>query len=248
MALGRDRRGDTVAAASAPGTRPELSREAHSHDHCRMADEFMPIGRVASTYFVIAANAATPVNSIAELIAYAKARPGQILYGSTGQSSSTHLCMELFRTMTGIDLVHVPYKSAAMRLADLAGGQLQVSCAVAPSLQAFVKSGRVRALGVTAAQRTTLVPGVPSIAESVPGYEIVGWYGLLAPLGTPKAIVAQINSMVVKVLQTAEVQDRLIALGAEAAGSTPAEFGAFLRNQTSKWAKVLRESNIRPTE
>jgi len=213
-----------------------------------MADEFMPIGRVASTYFVIAANAATPVNSIAELIAYAKARPGQILYGSTGQSSSTHLCMELFRTMTGIDLVHVPYKSAAMRLADLAGGQLQVSCAVAPSLQAFVKSGRVRALGVTAAPRTLLVPGVPSIAESVPGYEIVGWYGLLAPLGTPKAIVAQINSMVVKVLQTAEVQDRLIALGAEAAGSTPAKFGAFLRNQTSKWAKVLRESNIRPTE
>jgi tripartite-type tricarboxylate transporter receptor subunit TctC len=213
-----------------------------------MADEFMPIGMVASTYFVIAANAAAPVHSIAELIAYAKARPGQILYGSTGQGSSTHLCMELFRTMTGIELVHVPYKSAAMRLADLAGGQLQVSCAVAPSLQAFVKSGRVRALGVTAAQRTLLVPGVPSIAESVPGYEIVGWYGLLAPLGTPKAIVAQINSMVVKVLQTAEVQDRLIALGAEAAGSTPAEFGAFLRNQTSKWAKVLRESNIRPTE
>ncbi len=213
-----------------------------------LADAFTPVAMIASAAYVVAVNASMPVNSIAELIAYAKARPGQILYGSGGQGTTTHLCMELLRTMTGIDLPHVPYKGSTPMLTELMGGHVQVTCVPAPAVQPFVKGGRVRTLGVTTRARTMLAPGLPPIAETVPGFEIVGWYGLLVPLGTPQEIVARINSAVVNALKTPETQERLVALGAEAAGSTPAEFGAFLRNETSKWGKVLRESNIRPTE
>lgn len=213
-----------------------------------MAEEFTPVGLVAATTYVIATHTSVPVNSIAELIAYAKAKPGQMMYGSTGQGTTTHLCMEMFRSMAGIDLVHVPYKGSTMVLTDLMAGQIQVTCAAAPALPPFVKSGRVRSLGVTSGTRTMLAPGLPSISEAVPGFELVGWYGLLAPLGTPKEIISRINSAVFQALKTPEAQERLVALGAEATPSSPAEFGAFLKRETMKWGKVLRESNIRPTE
>jgi tripartite-type tricarboxylate transporter receptor subunit TctC len=156
--------------------------------------------------------------------------------------------MEMFRTMAGIDLFHVPYKGTTMALNDLIGGQVQVICASAPTLQPFVKGGRLRTLGVTSRARTVLAPDLPPIAESVPGFELVGWYGLLAPLGTPKEIVSRINSAVVKALKTPEAQERLVAQGAEVAGSSPAEFGDFLRKETIQWGKILRDANIRPTE
>lgn len=213
-----------------------------------MADEFAPVGMVASTAFVIATHVSVPVHSIAELVVYAKARPKQLLYGSTGQGTTTHLCMEMFDSMAGIDLVHVTYKGATMVLTDLMGGQIQVTCAAAPALPPFVKSGRVRELGVTTRDRTVLAPDLPPIAETVPGFELLGWYGLLAPLGTPQAIVSLVNSAVVKALKSPELRERLIALGAEAAGSSPAEFGAFLQKETVRWDKVLRDANIRPVE
>ena len=213
-----------------------------------LADAFTPVAMIASASYVIAVNASMPVNSIAEFIGYAKARPGQIMYGSGGQGTTTHLCMELLRSMTGIDLAHVPYKGSTPMLTELMGGHVHVTCVPTPAVQPFVKGGRVRALGVTTRARTMLAPGLPTIAEAVPGFEIVGWYGLLVPLGTPKEIVAQINSAVVNALKTPDTQERLVALGAEASASTPAEFGAFLRNETVKWKKVLRESNIHPTE
>lgn len=213
-----------------------------------LAKEFAPVSLVATTPYVVAVNASVPVNSIAELIAYAKARPGKILYGSAGQGTNMHLCMEMFHTMAGVDLFHVPYKGTTMALNDLIGGQVQVICASAPTLQPFAKGGRLRTLGVTSRARTVLAPDLPPIAESVPGFELVGWYGILAPLNTPKELVFRINAAVVTALKTPEAQERLVAQGAEVAGSSPAEFGDFLRKETIRWGKVLREANIRATE
>lgn len=211
-----------------------------------LARDFAPVTQVASTPYVIAVNAALPANSIAELIAHAKARPGQILYGSAGQGSTPHLCVELFKSMTGIDLVHVPYRGAAPALTDLMAGHVQLSCVAAPAVQSFARSGKVRAIGVTTRQRTALAQDVPAIAETVAGYELVGWYGLLAPLGTPRVIVEKINAEISRALKTPEVQERLVSVGAEAVDSNPRAFTQFLQRETVRWGKVLKEAGIKP--
>jgi tripartite-type tricarboxylate transporter receptor subunit TctC len=210
-----------------------------------LARDFAPVTQVASTPYVIAVNAALPANSISELIALAKARPDQILYGSAGQGSTPHLCIELFKSMTGAPMLHVPYKGAAPALTDLMAGQVHVSCVAAPAVQSFAKSGKVRALGVTTRQRTSLAPDIAAVAETVPGYELVGWYGLLAPLGTPRAIIDRINREITRALATPEVRERLVAVGAEAVDSNPAAFKAFLENETRRWDKVLKDAGIR---
>jgi tripartite-type tricarboxylate transporter receptor subunit TctC len=213
-----------------------------------MSKEFAPVGMVASTAFAIAVNSALPVNNIAELIAYAKARPGQLLYGSSGQGSTSHLCMEMFRSVTGINLTHIPYRGAVPSITDLMGGQVQLSCQAVPSLPTFEKTGRLRSLGVTTLTRTIIAPNVPPIAETIPGFEILGWYGMLAPLRTPKELIRKINGAVLQALKTAEVQEKLIALGAEAAGSSPEAYGAFLKKETERWTRLLREANIKPAD
>ena len=212
-----------------------------------LARDFSPVTQVASTPYVIAVNASVPVNTIAELIAYAKARPGQVLYGSAGQGSTPHLCIELFKSMTGTDLVHVPYRGAAPALTDLMAGHVQLSCVAAPAVQSFARSGKVRSIGVTTRQRTALAQDVPAIAETVAGYELVGWYGLLAPLGTPRAIVDKINSEISRALKTPEVQERLVSVGAEAVESNPRAFTQFLQRETVRWGKVLKDAGIKPT-
>lgn len=212
-----------------------------------LARDFSPVTQVASTPYVIAVNASVPVNTIAELIAYAKARPGQVLYGSAGQGSTPHLCIELFKSMTGTDLVHVPYRGAAPALTDLMAGHVQLSCVAAPAVQSFARSGKVRSIGVTTRQRTALAQDVPAIAETVAGYELVGWYGLLAPLGTPRAIVDKINSEIARALKTPEVQERLVSVGAEAVESNPRAFTQFLQRETVRWGKVLKDAGIKPT-
>lgn len=213
-----------------------------------MASEFAPVGMVASTAFAIAVTSNLPVTTIPELIAYAKARPGQLLYGSSGQGSTAHLCMEMFRTLSGIDIVHVPYKGAVPAITDLMGGQVQIACQAVPSLPTYLKTGRIRSLGVTTLTRTVIAPDVPPVADALPGFEILGWYGMLAPLRTPPEVIAKVNADVMRTLKSPEVQEKLIVLGAEAAGSSPADFGAFLRRETVKWTKLLRDANIRPSE
>jgi tripartite-type tricarboxylate transporter receptor subunit TctC len=210
-----------------------------------LARDFAPITQVASTPYVIAINSAVPANSVAELLAYAKSRPGQLLYGSAGQGSTPHLCMELFKSMSGTDLVHVPYKGAAPALTDLMAGQVQVSCVAAPAVQSFARSGKVRSVGVTTRQRTALAQDVPAVAETIAGYELVGWYGLLAPLGTPRTIVDKINTEIARTLRTPEVQERLVSVGAEAVGSSPAEYTKFLQQETARWGRVLKEAGIK---
>lgn len=213
-----------------------------------MTKDFLPVGMVASTPFVIAISASLPVKTMAEFVAYAKARPGQVMYGSGGQGSTPHLCMELLQSMAGIKLAHVPYKGSVIALTDMMGGQMHSSCAAAPALPPFVQGGKVRSLGVTTRQPTPLAPGLPTVGESVPGYELVGWYGVLAPRGTPKEIIAKINQGLAEVLRIPEVQTRLISVGAEAAHASAADFGIFLQKETERWGKVLRDANIRPPD
>ena len=213
-----------------------------------MTKDFLPVAMVASTPFVIAVSSSLPVKTMAEFVAYAKARPGQVMYGSGGQGSTPHLCMELLQSMGGIKLAHVPYKGSVIALTDMMGGQMHSTCAAAPALPPFVQGGKVRSLAVTTRQSTQLAPGLPPVGESVPGYELVGWYGVLAPRGTPKEIIAKINQGLAEVLRIADVQARLISVGAEAAHSSATDFGQFLQKETERWGKVLREANIRPPD
>ena len=211
-----------------------------------MDREFVPVARVGSTPFVIVASPSLPVKTIPELIAYAKARPGQVLYASGGQGSTPHLCTEMFNSMAGVDLVHVPYKSSIFAITELASGQVHILCSAIPTLHAAIQGGKARPLGVTSREPSKLAPGVPAISATVPGFDMDGWYGIIAPLGTPKDIVAKLNAAFTQVVKTPEVQERLLGVGAETLTSTPAEFGAFLKNETQRWTKVMREAGIKP--
>jgi tripartite-type tricarboxylate transporter receptor subunit TctC len=209
-----------------------------------VAEEFTPIMLTAQTTSIFAVHAALPVNSVAELIAYAKARPGEVNFGSAGNVTSMHLCMEMLRAATGVNVVHVPFKGASAMLTDLAGGRVQAACVPVAPVQPFIKSGRLRGLGVTSLTRTNLAPGLPPVAETVPGFEMNGWYGLVAPRGTPPAIVAKINGALARGLKSPAVVERLAGMGVEPVASSPAEFAAFLKAQTPKWRKLLQDANI----
>jgi tripartite-type tricarboxylate transporter receptor subunit TctC len=217
------------------------------HQRHRMAESFAPVGLVATTASIFAVHAALPVNSIAELIAHAKSRPGQLLYASTGQGTTPHLCMESFNAMAGIRMQHVPYKASTGVLVDLMGGQVHVTCTSALSWQSL-KGGRARGLAVTTRTRSVLAPELPPVAETLPGFEMLSWLGLLAPTGTPPATIATINAAVGRVLQMPDIRERLVAVGAEAAGGTPAAFGAFLHSESARWEKVLHDAGIRPPQ
>lgn len=216
------------------------------HQKFMMTKDFEPVTRVASTPYVIAVSATLPVKTLAEFIAYAKARPGAVMYGSGGKASTPHLCMELFQSMSGLKLEHVPYKGSVIALNDMMGGQMHATCAAAPAMPPFVQSGKIRALAVTTREPTPLAPGLPVAADTVPNFELVGWYGMLAPRGTPKEIIAKVNKAMGEILRTPDVQARLLAVGAEASPSSSAEFGKFLQSQTASWGKVLRDANIQP--
>ncbi|MDB5905382.1 MAG: TctC [Betaproteobacteria bacterium] len=211
---------------------------------CLLARDFAPVSLVASTPFLIIAGPAVPVKTLAEFIAYAKARPGQLTYGSSGQWGSSHLCMESLDTMAGIKLLHVPYKSSTQVMSDIVAGHIHAYCPGAPSVPAFLQTGKVRLLGVTYQRPTILAPGVPPVSDTLPGFELLGWYGLQAPLKTPKALIAKINADLVKALRTPELQEQLIKVSAEAVGSSPAALGTFLEKETQRWEKVLREGGV----
>ena len=211
-----------------------------------MDRDFLPVSRVGSTPFVIVASPALPVKSIAELIAYAKTRPGQILYASGGQGSTPHLCMEMFKRMAGVDLMHVPYKSSILAVTELGSGQVHLLCSAVPTLHATLQSAKARALGVSSRNPSTLAPGMSTIASSVPGFEMDGWYGVIAPMGTPRDIMVKLNATFTLVLNQPDVQDKLLSVGAEALPSTPVEFGAFLKGEMERWTRVIRSAHIKP--
>ena len=207
--------------------------------------DFATVTVVASTPNIIVVHPSVPARTLGELLALAKARPGQINFGSTSPGGSPHMSAELLKMMAGVDMTHVPYKGASPMLTDLMGGQIQAGFDNLPSTIAFVRSGKLRALAVTTAQRWPGAADIPTVAESVPGYEVSGWFGLLAPAGTPPAIVDKIQRDVAAALQQAPVREQLQAQGATPSGNTPAQFTQFMARETVKWAAVVKQSGAK---
>jgi len=208
--------------------------------------DFVPVGMAAVFPIVLVVNAALPVNSVSELIAYARANPGKLSFSSSGTGGGTHLAGELFNAMAGVRIQHVPYRGSAPAMQDLLGGQVQVMFADGPSAVPHLKGGKVRALGVGNPARSSMLPDVPTIAESgLPGYEAYSWSGVMAPKGTPPDIVKRVNADLVKVLSDAATAQGMIAAGAEPKPGTPEQFGEFVRDEIAKWRDVIKAANIK---
>lgn len=206
--------------------------------------DFAPISLVASTPSVLEVNTSLPIKSVAELIEYAQQNPGKLNFGSAGNGSSHHLAGELFSTMTGVKMTHVPYRGTAAAVTDTIGGQVQVIFDTLPSAMPFVKSGQLRALAVTSLQRDPSLPDLPTLAESgLAGYEVGSWYGLLAPAGTPPAIVNKLSTLVAQIVRRPDIKQRLSEQGATPVGGTPAQFAEHIKRELKKWAPVVKASN-----
>jgi tripartite-type tricarboxylate transporter receptor subunit TctC len=210
------------------------------------AKDFAAITQVASTPNVLVVNPSVPATTVAEFIAYAKAHPGQLNFGSGSSGSAGHLAGELFKSLAGVEMVHVPYKGAAPAMQDLIGGRIQLMFDNLASSLSQVRAGRIRALVVTTARRSALAPDLPTIAESgLPGFDISTWFGIFAPAGTPPAIVERLHTEFTHALALADVRDRMVNLGAEPVGSSPAEFTAYIRGESAKYARLVKSSGAR---
>jgi tripartite-type tricarboxylate transporter receptor subunit TctC len=220
---------------------PHLYRKV-SYDALK---DFTPVIQFVSVPLMMAAGPSLPAKTVKEVIAIARSKPGQVNYGSGGSGSSSHLAVELFRSMTGVDLIHVPYKGTGPLITDMLGGQIALTIASAVPLSAQVRSGKLRGLGVTGPKRSPAFPDVPAIAETVPGYEVVNWFGIIAPAGTSKDVVGRLNAQLNTSLKAPELVKALAAQTAEAVGGTPENFGKVISADFSKWAKVVKESGAR---
>jgi tripartite-type tricarboxylate transporter receptor subunit TctC len=208
--------------------------------------DFAPVTQIASVPNMLVVTPSLPVGSVTELIAYAKANPGKLNMASSGNGTSIHLSGELFKVMTGVDMVHVPYKGSAPALNDLMAGQVQLMFDNMPSALPQVKGGTLKALAVTTATRSPAMPDLPTVAEAgVPGFEASSWFGVFAPAGTPKEIVAKLQTEIARILKSPEMTERLAQQGAVAVGNTPQEFGAYVQSELVKWADVVKASGAR---
>lgn len=208
--------------------------------------DFAPIGLIGTIPMVLVVHPSLPVKNVKELVALARGRPGEINFGSAGQGATTHLAVELFILLSNVKLTHVPYKGSPQAVTDLVAGNVQLGIPTMPAALPFIKSGRVKVLGVTTAKRASNLPDVPTLNEAgVKGYEAALWTGLLAPAGTPAAIINRLNGEIAKIVELKDVQDALARQGAEAQTSTPQEFASFLKTEHAKWARVVKESGIR---
>jgi len=213
-----------------------------------LARDFAPITQLTSQSHLLMVNNSLPAKSVSELVALAKASPGKLNYGSVGNGSQIHLMTELFRTMTGIRMVHVPYKGITNAFPDLFSGSIQLMFGSVASGQGHVRAQRVRALAMSGPRRSKVFPELPTIAESVPGYVVTQWYGLLAPAGTPRDIIDILNREVNKTLQQTEVAARMAAEGSEPVGSTPQQLAAHIKSEHARWAKVIKDAGIKGEE
>lgn len=209
--------------------------------------DFTPVSLLIEYPFLLNVHPALPVKSVNELIALAKTKPGQINYASNGVGGGAYLCAELLKSMAALKLTHVPYKSTAAAITGTVGGETGVAFYSASAALAHVKAGRFRALAMTGKKRSPSFPDLPTVAEaaSLPGYEVSGWTGLVAPAGTPKSIVTKLHTELTRILQIPEVKERLAVIDFEPVGNTPEEFGAFIQQQMAKWAKVLKEAGAK---
>jgi tripartite-type tricarboxylate transporter receptor subunit TctC len=207
--------------------------------------DFAPITRTAMVPNALVVPKNAPYDTVKELIAYGRAHPGKLTFGSSGHGSTLHMSGETFKMMTGVDMVHVPYKGSTPAVTDLLGGQISMIFDNLPSALPHIKAGRLKVLAVTSAQRSDQLPDVPTVAEAgVPGYEVVSWFGLWAPAKTPDAVVSEINKQVVAIIQTPDMQKQIRDQGAVPNPDTPAEFAAFIGSEGRKWAEVVRRANV----
>jgi tripartite-type tricarboxylate transporter receptor subunit TctC len=208
--------------------------------------DFAPVTMIAGVPNALVVHPSVPASNVKELIALAKSRPGQLAYASTGAGQSTHLSAELLKTSAGINMIHVPYKGSAPALTDIVAGQVSVMFDNLPSVLPFIKSGRLKPLAVSSAARSRALPEVPTVAESaLPGFDVTVWFAVLAPAATPREIVNRLNAEVVKAVKTQDMRERLAQQGAEAIGNTPEDFAAIIKRDLAKWAKVVKDANIK---
>jgi tripartite-type tricarboxylate transporter receptor subunit TctC len=208
--------------------------------------DIAPIAGIMRIPNVMVVNPSVPAQTVPEFIAYAKANPGKVNMASPGVGTSVHLSGELFKLMTGVDMIHVPYKGSAPSLTDLLGGQVQVTFATMPSSIEYIRAGRLRALAVTTAERSPALPEVPTVGEFVPGYEVSTWYGVCARVGTPVEVIDKINSGINAGVADPAMKARLADLGGITIAGSPDDFGKLIANETKKWGKVIRAANIKP--
>ena len=207
--------------------------------------DFAPITHVVNYPFLLIVNNSVPATSVKELLAFAKANPGKMTYASYGNGSSTHISTELLKTVTGIDIVHVPYKGSAPALLDLMGGRVQLMFDTIATAINHVKSGKVRAIAVSPLQRSALMPEMPTVAETVPDFGFISWAGLLAPAGTPVEILNRLRAEIVGVLNLPDVKQQFADLGADPVGSTPQQYAELIRSETAKWSTVVNNSGAK---
>ncbi len=207
--------------------------------------DFEPVSLVASTPNILVVHPTLAVKTVSDLIALAKAKPGTLNYPSAGLGSSSHLAGELLDSIAGVKMVHIPYKGGGPALTDLLGGQMQLMFATMPAAMPHVRSGKLRAVAVTSAKRSQAMPELPTIGETLKGYEASTWYGVLAPARTPRPIVTKLHGEIVKILGVAETRDKLLLQGFEPVGGTPAKFGAYIKSEIEKWGKVVKAAGIR---
>ncbi len=207
--------------------------------------DFVPLSQIASVSFLVYVNSALPVKNIAELSSYAKANPGKINFGTSGSGGLPHLACELLSNAARLQAAHVPYKGSAPALNDLLAGQVQyIIDAVAIGLP-HVKAGKLRALATTGPRRLANLPDVPTVAETIPGFEAVNWYGMVVPTATPPAVVQQLHGALAKELARPDVREKLVAQGIEPMATTPAEFGTFMKTEAAKWSRVVKDANVK---
>lgn len=231
-----------LLAASSLGIAPSL----YSKVNYDPVKDFTPVSLVASVVHVLSVHPSVPAKNVSELIAWVKANPTKANYGSVGAGTSTHLESELFATMAGVKMQHIPYKGSAPALMDLVGGNLPVMFDAYASSGPFIREDKIRLLAVTTAQRSKLLPDVPTVAESgLPGYEAMPWLGFVAPAGTPAPVVNRLHAELMEVLKDAAVQDKFRSLGLDIIGNKPAEFAEFIKKDIVKWAKVLKDSGAK---
>jgi tripartite-type tricarboxylate transporter receptor subunit TctC len=207
--------------------------------------DYAPISLLANAPYLVVVHPSVPAKSVPELIALVKARPGQLAYSSSGNGSGAHLAGEMLRSLAHVDITHVPYKGAGPAMPDLIAGQVQLSFVTYTASGPHVKTGRLRALGVTTAKRSPTLPDLPAIAETVPGYDSAVWYGFAAPAGTPGEIIARLNREVLRVLAAPDFRSRITLEAVAPIGSTPEEFGNFIKSEIVRWAKVVRDSGAK---
>src|SRR5688572_24049414 len=236
--------GYTLLVATASTTNNQTLATKKSWDLQR---DFVPVVHLVLNQNVMAVHPSVPANNVREFIALAKAQPGKLAYASYGNGTSAHLIAELFKMMAGVDLLHVPYKGAAPAVNDLLGGQVNVIFADIAAILSHLKSGKLKPLGIGAAKRFEGLPEVPTIDESgVPGFEAGGFLGLVAPAGTPPAVIQSLNAAAQKSLAQPDVRERLLALASPPVGGTPEQFASHLKREIDKWARVIRAANIKP--